>query len=545
MDPNQVFKIQPFNPENNFATPTKKLTPVAFAPIETTFGATSSPANTAPALPPIGQATQKGPNDFQYTTVAPPLGSQINQENFTDVGGQGLLGAELLNQKTNPFVYDPKNSAQMLNVGADMTTSGQLEKLLSSDNPYIKQARLRAEQQANSRGLLNSSIAAGNSEAAAIQSALPIAQSDASTFFNAAQGNQAVTNQFGLDGNNKQFAGDQAQRDRSQQLLNQLTNQQFTSGEADKDRFSREKLAAGQIRSNEFLQQFDAYKREDLTKLNALIQRDRDILQSDLDLAKSVNDNALARAREQQLRQIGITEQFLRQAAEIYAAPVDRIPTEIKAQLVESLRAETNAIIDLSASIQNTPLADLIGASPELPSYLQEYLGSTGTTSGQPRELNLVGTQSAGGSPAPNPIFSSPGVTIPDVPVSSDPFTDFLGGGGSGEGPNFADQLLDQIVGGIGDGIGDFLGNIIGDIGGGGSGGGSGGGFGGGGSLIDDLTGGEFGNPTTEQALIATISRIESEMETLAANGQRFSARYRELAQLRDLYRDRLNNFDN
>lgn len=61
-----------------------------------------------------------------------------------------------------------------------MTTQGQLNGLLQSDNPYMKQARRSGEEHANKRGLLNSSIAAGASESAAINAALPIAQADAS-----------------------------------------------------------------------------------------------------------------------------------------------------------------------------------------------------------------------------------------------------------------------------------------------------------------------------------------------------------------------------
>lgn len=58
-------------------------------------------------------------------------------------------------------------------------TSYNLNQLTDSNNPYIKQATQGAINQANSRGLLNSSIAAGNARGAAIQAALPIAQSDA------------------------------------------------------------------------------------------------------------------------------------------------------------------------------------------------------------------------------------------------------------------------------------------------------------------------------------------------------------------------------
>lgn len=53
-------------------------------------------------------------------------------------------------------------------------TTDNLNNLLGSESPYIQNARRRGLEQANSRGMLNSSIAAGASERAAIESAMPI-----------------------------------------------------------------------------------------------------------------------------------------------------------------------------------------------------------------------------------------------------------------------------------------------------------------------------------------------------------------------------------
>jgi hypothetical protein len=62
------------------------------------------------------------------------------------------------------------------------TVSGQLNKLLADDSKYIQSARNAAMTTANQRGLLNSSIAAGSGERAAIDAALPIATSDANVY---------------------------------------------------------------------------------------------------------------------------------------------------------------------------------------------------------------------------------------------------------------------------------------------------------------------------------------------------------------------------
>lgn len=88
--------------------------------------------------------------------------------------------------------YDP--TLRRINRPQD-TVAGQMEGLLSKDNDYMKRAETRANHQMNSRGLLNSSMAVGASQAAAIDAALPIAQQDASTYFQQGRDNQNYTNQ--------------------------------------------------------------------------------------------------------------------------------------------------------------------------------------------------------------------------------------------------------------------------------------------------------------------------------------------------------------
>ena len=77
--------------------------------------------------------------------------------------------------------YTPKGFV----VTPDQTVQGQLSKVIADDSPLIQQARTRAAQAANARGLLNSSIAQGAAQAAMVDTALPIAQQDANTYFTA------------------------------------------------------------------------------------------------------------------------------------------------------------------------------------------------------------------------------------------------------------------------------------------------------------------------------------------------------------------------
>lgn len=73
-----------------------------------------------------------------------------------------------------PYVPPPAPTA------ANASVADQLTGLLASDSPYMKLARAAGERTAHRRGMQNSSLAAGASEAAAIAAAAPIASQDAS-----------------------------------------------------------------------------------------------------------------------------------------------------------------------------------------------------------------------------------------------------------------------------------------------------------------------------------------------------------------------------
>lgn len=87
--------------------------------------------------------------------------------------------------------YDPTTQA----VQGNQLVSNQLTDLTSGNSAYIRDARQQGLEQAARSGLMTSSIAAGNSQRAAIQAALPIAQADASRFGSVADQNMAAGNQ--------------------------------------------------------------------------------------------------------------------------------------------------------------------------------------------------------------------------------------------------------------------------------------------------------------------------------------------------------------
>lgn len=68
--------------------------------------------------------------------------------------------------------------------GSDLV-EGRMNGLLASNSAYMQAARKAGERTAHSRGLLNSSLAGGAAQKAAIESALPIAQQDSQSIINA------------------------------------------------------------------------------------------------------------------------------------------------------------------------------------------------------------------------------------------------------------------------------------------------------------------------------------------------------------------------
>ncbi len=99
-----------------------------------------------------------------------PLSATFKAPEITTITQPGIAGYQA------PTVYAPEKEA---------TVEGRLSGLLESGSPYLERARTSAKMEAQKRGLLNSSIAAGAGEKAAIEAALPIAQQDASAYLTA------------------------------------------------------------------------------------------------------------------------------------------------------------------------------------------------------------------------------------------------------------------------------------------------------------------------------------------------------------------------
>jgi len=111
------------------------------------------------------------------------------------------------------------------NVQPNETVRQQLQDLIAEDSPLMQQARARALQTANSRGLLNSSMAMTAADSAMYDAAMPIATQDASTFARAGEFNANTKNTFSRD--NNQFVRDAYMADFNVQANDWAAEQQF------------------------------------------------------------------------------------------------------------------------------------------------------------------------------------------------------------------------------------------------------------------------------------------------------------------------------
>ena len=84
------------------------------------------------------------------------------------------------------------------NVTPEQTVEGRIGGIINSNSPLMAQAKARSTEAANSRGLINSSMAVQAGEAALYDAALPIAQQDANTFATSAQSNATETNKMNM-----------------------------------------------------------------------------------------------------------------------------------------------------------------------------------------------------------------------------------------------------------------------------------------------------------------------------------------------------------
>lgn len=140
---------------------------------------------------------------------------QPNVDKF--INSRGIL-FDKTPDKTLPDVTPaPAVTPRSIAVTPNQTVQGQLKTMLDPNSPLMQQAATMGASYANKRGLLNSSIGASAAQDAMIRNAMPAAQQDAGTFYDANKtdsSNQLQAGMFNADQVNKlgMFNVDQSSR---------------------------------------------------------------------------------------------------------------------------------------------------------------------------------------------------------------------------------------------------------------------------------------------------------------------------------------------
>lgn len=149
------------------------------------------------------------------------------------------------------------------NVQGSELVENRLTNLLQKKNPYIQNAQQRGLQAAAKRGLMNSSIAAGSAERAAIEAGMPIASADAQTYLQTRMQNQQDLNQNLMQ--ERDIANRMLQSGREQGTQLELADKQLQ--DAEKDRLNRLLLQRENLAFSGEQQGLDRQQQEMMSRL--------------------------------------------------------------------------------------------------------------------------------------------------------------------------------------------------------------------------------------------------------------------------------------
>lgn len=108
-----------------------------------------------------------------------------------------------------------QGSATPYTVSPDQTVASQVDKLIAENSPLMQRATADARDQAQARGLMNSTMATTAGEAALYDKAMPIATADAATYDRAATNTATAKNQmeqFNVGARNTAFGANMTQQ---------------------------------------------------------------------------------------------------------------------------------------------------------------------------------------------------------------------------------------------------------------------------------------------------------------------------------------------
>lgn len=257
------------------------------------------------SVKPAAMASSATPTSGQSISVTQPVKPSSPEFNYESNGYTGVQGA-------TDKQYDPRSESLVQN---------QLSGLLDPNSALMKRAISQTQEQAASRGLQSSSIAAGAGMGAMIDRALPIAQQDAQTYGNAQQ--LGWQNNFAAEQNNLSRQHDANMFDKNAEFQAQMSDLQYRQQLGTLDYQGQQQLQqmerSAQLtqQRDQLLQQFQSTNM-DKDFLNNLQMKQVEFQQQDSMFEKQVGAQA---AMDYRNSAAAAYNNYLEQVAAVYSNP--------------------------------------------------------------------------------------------------------------------------------------------------------------------------------------------------------------------------------
>jgi len=275
-----------------------------------------------------------------------------------------------------------------------MTSAGRLNQMLESDSPLMQRAETQGLQQANQRGLLNSSMAVGAAQGAMIDRAQPFALQDSNNLMQNARQDAAAQNEMNmLQGstladsflNNQQFQQQSALQQQDYDIRSGLAEQQAGFQAQRDERIAQldEQQMQLQAELNEAAAQNDFGRQQQLNEQAAQIQQERDELLFEQDLESTAQQYGLESDILAQEGQQAMERLYGTSLANAWGVMGNNVTDILAQSLIEINDIQTNPNIEpedkteLIEDIQEARDAD-VEFQGELYASLPETLQDTG-----------------------------------------------------------------------------------------------------------------------------------------------------------------------
>lgn len=339
-------------------------------------------------------------------------------------------------QATAEMADTSQYAAEDLTVTPEMTAKGQLLDITRQDSPLMQRAKQEGMLTAASRGLQNSSIAAGAAQGAMVDRATPIALQDAQTEFQAGGLNQEARNEAA------KFAAENEER------INTLNAQLGTDvSKFNADQLTQAEIINAQMQTAVEQGNQDAYNRAQLQL--AELQTQADLTNADQNFRASlqVSDAQNAINRDLMAQVTELNKQYLTGQQALDLASLNN--------QYQQLISQNEAAASMYQSVFNA-MGDILSNKDIDPARATQAINQMGIElSGALEFMQAMngytyGGGTGGAAPTPGTPPPATGIAPPQEPIPGGTPAPGNPGGIPTPGTPEYDQWLQGIIGGLG-----------------------------------------------------------------------------------------------